>query len=203
MWIRSAAALCALIATLGCGSLKRLAYEGFGRDAWQKPDEVIGTLGIAPGDEVADLGAGSGYFTFRLADTVGPSGRVYAVDVDEDMLALLRDRVSEEQRANVEVVRADFADPHLPDRHIDLVFSCDTYHHLEDRTNYFRRLREDLVPGGRVAVLELNGSSWFARIFGHSTPKETIVSELEAAGYFLMADYDLVAEQHFLVFGAR
>jgi arsenite methyltransferase len=199
---RSIAALVALLATLGCGSLKRWSYEGFDRDAWQKPDEVIALLEIAPGAQIADVGAGGGYFTFRLADAAGDSGRVYAVDVDDDMLGYLRERVAEEGRRNVEVVRGDFDDPKLPDGRIDLVFSCNTYHHLSDRTAYFARLRADLAPGARVAILELNGNSWFARTFDHTTPKPTIVSELEAAGYRLVGDYDVVEQQHFLVFEA-
>ena len=200
MRTRSIAALLALLVTLGCGSLKRWSYDGFGRDGWQKPDEVIALLEIAPGAQVADIGAGGGYFSFRLADAAGPGGRVYAVDVDEDMLGYLRERVRDEARANVEVVRGEFEDPLLPDGRVDLVFSCNTYHHLSDRTAYFARLRADLAPGARVAILELNGHSWFARTFGHTTPKQTIVSELEAAGYRLIGDYDVVERQHFLVF---
>jgi len=200
MRLRALFALAALVATLGCGSWKRFAYEGIGRDAWQKPDEVVALLGIEPGDHVADIGAGGGYFTFRLADATGETGRVYAVDVDDDMLAYLRDRVAEDGRHQVEVVRGEYADPLLPDGRIDLVFSCDTYHHLEARTEYFSRLRADLAPGARVAIIELNDESFFARTFGHMTPKQTIIDELGAAGYRLVADHDLIDRQHFLVF---
>jgi arsenite methyltransferase len=182
MRIRAFAALAALSATLGCGAWKRFAYEGIGRDAWQKPDSVISLLEIAPGAEVADLGAGGGYFTFRLADAVGPGGRVYAVDVDDDMIELLRDRVAAEGRAN-------------------LLFTCDTYHHLTDRSAYFAKLRTDLAPGARVAILDLNDRSTFARLFGHGTAKQTIVDELTAAGYRLVADHEgVIDRQNFLVF---
>lgn len=202
MRIRALALLLGLAAALGCGgTLKRFAYEGFGRDGWQRPDEVIARLGVHAGDRVADLGAGGGYFTFRLADAVGPSGRVFAVDVDDDMIEYLRGRVAAEQRPNVEVIRAEPEDPRLPDGQIDLVFTCDTYHHLQRRTEYFARLRTDLAPGGRVAILELNGATWFARLFGHMTPRQTIVDELSAAGYRLVVDYDgLIDRQYFLIF---
>ena len=200
MRIRALLALAGLVATLGCGSYKRLAYEGFRRDAWQKPDEVVAALGIEPGDQVADIGAGGGYFTFRLADAVGEAGRVYAVDVDDDMIGYLRERVADEGHPQVEVVRGEYGDPLLPDGRIDLVFSCDTYHHLEGRTQYFSDLRADLAPGAQVAILELNDVSFFARTFGHMTPKQTIVDELGAAGYRLVADHDLIDRQHFLVF---
>jgi trans-aconitate methyltransferase len=88
----------------------------------------------------------------------------------------------------------------LPDGRIDLLFTSNTYHHIQDRPAYFRRVLDDLAPDGRVAILELNDSSWFPRTFGHQTPKQTIVDEMNAAGYQLMDDFDVVDRQHFLVF---
>jgi ubiquinone/menaquinone biosynthesis C-methylase UbiE len=185
---------------VGCSAWKRFAYEGFDRDSWQKPDEVIAALGLSPGDRLADVGAGGGYFTFRLAEAVGDGGQVYAVDVDEDMLSYLEEQVFERDADNVEVVRGEFHDPMLPDGEIDLLFTSNTYHHIENRSDYFRIVRGDLSAKGRIAILELNDSSWFPRTFGHMTPKETIVSEMQAAGYRLVDDFDLVERQHFLVF---
>jgi ubiquinone/menaquinone biosynthesis C-methylase UbiE len=184
----------------GCGAWKRFAYEGFDRDSWQKPDEVIARLELPEGAHVADLGAGGGYFTFKLARAVGDGGRVYAVDVDDDMLAWLAERAVEEGAGNVEVIRGEFTDPLLPDGRVDLLFTSNTYHHIEDRTAYFARVLTDLTPTGRVAILELNDHSWFPRTFGHMTPKQTIVDEMTAAGYRLAGDFDLVERQHFLVF---
>ncbi|MGH0030960.1 MAG: class I SAM-dependent methyltransferase [Myxococcota bacterium] len=191
---------CIALQLSGCGAWKRFAYEGFGRDSWQRPDEVIALLGLAEGDTVADLGAGGGYFTFRLAAAVGDGGRVYAVDVDDDMLAYLRERVADDEIANVEVVRGEFHDPMLPDGEIDLLFTSNTYHHIEDRSSYFAGVLTDLVPNGRVAILELKDHSWFPRTFGHWTPKQDIVDEMTAAGYELVGDHDVVERQHFLVF---
>src|SRR5262249_27498358 len=114
----------------GCISLKRFAYEGLSRDRWQQPERVIAALGIRPGDRVADLGAGSGYFTVRLADAVGPGGKVYAVDVDEAMNGYLRDRLRRAGIDNVEVILGRFDDPLLPNGGVDLVLVVDTYHHL-------------------------------------------------------------------------
>jgi predicted methyltransferase len=200
MRTRALLALVTLSFAVGCGALKRQAYAGFGRDAWQKPDEVIALLGVGPGDRVADIGAGGGYFTFRFADAVGESGRVYAVDVDDDMIAYLHERTREEGRSNVEVIRGEFGDPLLPDGAIDLVFTCDTYHHLTDRVAYFTKLRADLAPGARIAILDFDGSTGFAKWFGHATPKPIVVDELTAAGYRLVADHDLIDRQNFLVF---
>ena len=196
--------LCALLAA-GCGPLKRAAYAPDDRDEWQRPDQVVTRLALVPGDSVADLGAGGGYFTFRLADAVGPDGRVYAVDVDESMTSYLAGRAREEGRDNIEVVLADYDDPKLPVGAIDLVFTCNTYHHLEGRVEYFDGVREALTPDGRVAIIDFGekAGGWFVRTFGHATPKQTIVEEMAQAGYHLERDYGDLDQQHFLVFRAQ
>jgi arsenite methyltransferase len=185
----------------GCTTLKRYAYEGGSRDEWQHPDQVIRALGLQPGDRVADLGSGGGYFTFRLAAAVGPTGHVYAVDVDEDMTEYVAGRVREEGIGNVSVVLARYDDPQLPASGVDMIFTSNTYHHLQDRPAYFRHARKYLHPGGRVAILDLAGKTWFERWFGHSTPPETIRREMEAAGYRLEQEPGVVERQSFLVFG--
>jgi ubiquinone/menaquinone biosynthesis C-methylase UbiE len=186
-------ALLALALAPGCGALKRAAYAPPGRDAQQQPERVVAALALANGAQVADLGAGGGYFTFRLADAVGPEGRVYAVDVDPDMLAYLRGRVRDESRANVEVVEAAPDDSRLPDAGVDLVFLCNTYHHLGERVAYFERLRGRLRPGGRVAIVEY-------RTGNHGTDPAVIAQELEAAGYRRVQEETFLSEQSFLVF---
>ena len=190
----------AALLALSCSSWKRFAYEGFDRDSWQHPDAVVAALDIAPGDHVADLGAGGGYFTFRLAEAVGPGGRVYAVDVDEDMTAHLARRASDEGHDNVEVILGEFEDPQLPDGRVDLLFTCNTFHHLEERAAYFERVRRDLRPGGRVAIIDLNGSSWFSRTFDHYTPKQVIIDEMKAAGYRVEREVDVNDRQNFVIF---
>jgi ubiquinone/menaquinone biosynthesis C-methylase UbiE len=188
----------------GCGSCKRLAYEGFSRDAWQQPERVVAALGIESGDRVADLGSGSGYFTLHLARAVGPEGKVFAVDVDEEMNEYLRRRLEEQGIANVEVIEGRFEDPLLPDAGVDLVITVDTYHHLEDRVDYFRRLQRDLAPGGRVAVLEFDGrKGWFVRLSGHYTPREELLREMGEAGYAVAAEHDFIDRQSFVVFALR
>jgi ubiquinone/menaquinone biosynthesis C-methylase UbiE len=185
----------------GCTWLKRRAYEGGSRDEWQQPERVIEALALAPGARVADLGSGSGYFSRRLARTVGPQGRVYAVDVDPDMNAYLRQRVADEGLANVEVILGRFDDPLLPDGAVDLVLVVDTYHHLEDRTAYFRRLRADLAPGGRIAVIDYDErGGWFVRWFDHHTDKAVLVREMAEAGYAVEADHAFLDRQLFVVF---
>lgn len=193
--LSSAAVALALLA--GCAWAKRFAYSGLDRDEWQQPERVVAALALAPGARVADLGAGGGYFTFRLADAVGPTGRVYAVDVDRDMLDYLRERAADEGRANVVVVEATPDDAKLPDAGVDLVLVVDTYHHLEKRVEYFARLRRALAPGGRLAIVEYRDGGGPA---GHFTAPETIEAELRGAGYALAAQHDFLARQSFLVF---
>ncbi len=187
----------ALLAS-GCTLAKRIAYEPPGRDEWQEPERVVADLGLASGGKVADLGAGGGYFTFRLARAVGPSGRVFAADLDEGLLEYVAGESAELGLANVTPVLAAPSDPRLPER-VDLVFTCNTYHHLESRVAYFRALRETyLAPGGRVAIVEFRPD-----VTGHSTARETIEAELTAAGFRLVKAFDYLARQHFLVFAAE
>jgi predicted methyltransferase len=186
-------ALVALLALPGCGWIKRHAYEGFGRrDGWQQPDRVITELGLEPGQVVADVGAGGGYFTFRLAEAVGAQGRVFAVDVDPDMTGFLADKARDEGYTQVETVLAGETDAKIPEP-VDLVFTCNTYHHLPDRVNYFARLRQRLKPGGRVAIVEYREGQ-------HATRPEIIRREMGQAGYVLVAEHDYLEKQDFAVF---
>jgi ubiquinone/menaquinone biosynthesis C-methylase UbiE len=188
----------------GCASIKRCAYEGGSRDDWQQPERVVEALGIRPGDRVADLGSGSGYFTLRLAPAVGPEGKVFAVDVDAEMNEYLRGRLAEAGIANVELVLGRFEDPLLPDGGVDLVVVVDTYHHIEDRPAYFRNLKRDLAPGGRVAVIDYDGrKGWFVQWMGHYTPREQLLREMDEAGYDVAEDHGFIDRQTFVIFVPR
>ena len=189
-----------LFVCAGCGGLSRAFLNSPWRERWQQPKVVIQALSIRPGAHVADLGAGGGYFTLRLADAVGPAGKVYAVDVDKGNLDYIARHAQEQGYTNVETILAKYDDPLLPQGGIDLIFTCNTYHHLENRTAYFASAARYLRPGGRVAVIDLNGSSWFHKLFGHWTAKETSRSEMETAGYSLANDFDFLSRQNFQVF---
>jgi ubiquinone/menaquinone biosynthesis C-methylase UbiE len=199
-WVWAPVCALSLVMAGGCAKWKKFAYEGFNRDSSQQPERVIAALDLKPGDRVADLGAGGGYFTFRFADAVGPTGRVYAIDVDPDMIEYLKTRAAADGYQNVEVRAATADDAGLPPDSVDLLFTCNTDHHLDDRSAYFARTRSTLRPGGRVAIIDMNGTGWFSWLFGHATPADTVRAEMQAAGYQLAEQHDFLDGQSFLVF---
>jgi arsenite methyltransferase len=192
--------LLGLLLLTACAKLKQWAYEGLGRDDWQQPEKVIQSLEIKPGDHVADLGSGSGYFTFRLAQAVGPTGKVYAVDIDKQMNDLVIQRAQKEGAGNVEVVLAKPNDADLPASGVDLIFTVNTYHHIDDRIAYFTALKRSLRSGGRVAIIDFDRRAWLEGLFSHYTPAEFIRREMEQAGYTLKRDLNFLDRQSFLIF---
>jgi ubiquinone/menaquinone biosynthesis C-methylase UbiE len=181
-----------------CTQIRRCSYEPAGRDGWQQPERVIETLELEPGQAVADLGSGSGYFVLPLARAVGPAGNVYAVDVDADMNEVVAERAREANLTNVTTVLAGADDARLAESSVDLLFTSNTYHHLPDRIEYFRRLRPALRPGARVAIIEYRKQGWWLR--SHATPPDAIQDEMEQAGFRLVADHDFLERQSFQVF---
>jgi ubiquinone/menaquinone biosynthesis C-methylase UbiE len=199
---------CIVIGLAGCAGLDRIDYPKVPtRAAWQHPNQVIESLGIDAGDVVADIGAGDGYFTFRMAEAVGPEGRVYAVEVDEELTAELEREARGRGDDNVVVVRGAFADPLLPDGAIDLVFLCNTYHHIDDRSVYFSALRTDLAPSGRVAVIDMKDDlTGILRLFAtkdHWTPMALLDDEMKEAGYRKVESFDYLPTQNFVVFSPQ
>jgi cyclopropane fatty-acyl-phospholipid synthase-like methyltransferase len=183
--------------------IRRFAYSPAGRDGWQQPERVIQALELKPGETVADIGAGGGYFVFRMARTVGPTGKVYAVDIDADMVRHVAEQAKRDGLSNIETVLAAPDDPKLPAAGVDLILLVNTYHHIGNRADYFRRVSATLRPQGRLAVIEFRAEGWLARWFGHATAAETIRSEMESAGYRLAQRHEFLPRQHFLVFSAK
>jgi ubiquinone/menaquinone biosynthesis C-methylase UbiE len=171
------------------------------RDAYQKPAEVVRALGLRPGEAVADVGSGSGYFALRLAAAVGPAGRVYAVDVDPDMVRHLNRRVRDAGADNVRSVLAPPDDPLLPDASVDRFFVCNTWHHIDDQAKYLGLMKRMLRPGGEVVMIDFkkeqtpSGPPLEMRI-----AKDTLVKQLEGAGFRLAAEHGFLPYQYFLVF---
>ncbi len=188
--------------------LRRLDWmKGPTRAAWQLPDRVVAELGLRPGNVVADLGAGKGYFTFLLGEAVGRKGRVYAVDVEDRIVSNLEMRVQVEDAPNVGVIHGELADPRLPDGAIDLVFLCNTYHHIESRSGYFKKLKQDLKKGGRVAIIDMRDDvTGIASLFvdeDHWTSWADLLGEMEIAGYTLEKRFDFLPVQNFAIFRAK
>ncbi len=174
------------------------------RDQYQKPRQVIDALNLKPGLAVADLGSGSGYFTRRFIEAVTETGKVYAVDVEPEMLKYAEESVVHMHRSyTAEFILARPDNPKLPYGSIDLLFLCNTYHHLEERTKYFSDTRSSLKPGGRLAIIdfyndERSGELGFPK--QHLVPRETVIAELAKAGYRLVREHTFLPRQYFLEF---
>lgn len=172
------------------------------RDAWQKPDEVLKILNLQEGQVIADIGSGSGYFTLRFARALAPQkGRVIALDVDEGMVAHLRQRLAQEELKNVTVVHVPSHDPLLIDQSIDVAFICDTYHHLEDRDIYMKKVRKGLKPNGRVVIIDFYkdkdipvGPPASMRL-----SEETVQKELQEAGLHVTEKITILPYQYILI----
>lgn len=127
-------------------------FDNPARDAWQRPEAVVAALALAPDATVADLGAGTGYFAVRLARAV-PQGRVYAEDLEPDMVRYLGERATREGLGNLVAVRGEATDPRLP-AVVDAAIMVDTYHHVDDPDRFFAALRERLRPGGALVIVD-------------------------------------------------
>lgn len=175
------------------------------RDTFQKPDEVMRALALRPGERVADVGAGSGYFTLRLARAVGPTGLVLAIDINPDLLAFLDRRAKEEGLANVKSLRVEKDDPKLPPGGIDTILMVDTFHYVKERAAYARKLRAGLAPGGRIVVIDY--LPW-AGCPGAPRPerrlsRETVDEAMAAAGLAPASVHEFLPEQFFVEYKTR
>jgi ubiquinone/menaquinone biosynthesis C-methylase UbiE len=179
-------------------------FDDPGRDAWQKPEAVVRALGLAPGMNAADIGAGTGYFNRHLAAAVAPSGKVYAADIEPKMIAYMEERAVREKTPNVVPVLAAPDDPKLPEATLDVILIVDTYHHIDDRLRYFGRLKKALRPGGRVAVVDFHKRELpVGPSMEHKLPKEHVLGEMEAAGYRLVTEPTFLPYQYFLILEPR
>jgi predicted methyltransferase len=168
------------------------------RDKWQKPDEVMKALSLKPGQVVADIGAGTGYFTRRFAAATAPTGKAIGIEIDA---AMVRALVADARRWNLTNYEARLVppdDPMLAPRSVDVIFLCDTYHHLNDRVAYFTKVRPSLKPGGQLIIIDYVKSPEHPE---HSVVREEVVDELRRAGYGLAREFDLLLpKQYFLEF---
>jgi len=173
------------------------------REDEEAPDVALNVLKIPKGSAVADIGAGSGYITVRLADRVGPTGRVFANDVQPQMLNILARRLDRSKITNVTLIEGTLDDPRLPPASVDLVLMVDVYHELSQPQSILRHLRESLKPGGRLVLLEYRKEDPTVPIKPeHKMSVAEARMEVEAEGFTLSKVDEALPRQHILIFVA-
>ena len=185
-----------------------ITLEGPQRLATQKIPEVLAKLRLKPGMVVADIGAGSGLFSRPLAKAVAPSGKVYAVDIQQDLLDYINQRDKAENIGNVQTVLGEFDDPKLPVRDVDLAFINDVLHHIQHRAAYLKALGTYVKPAGRIAIIEMDKNDPNTP---HKNQPELLVAREDILKWMSDAGFKLVEEhpdlfpgtKWFLVFGRK
>ena len=171
------------------------------RAAEEQPDTAIDLIGIPTGAAVADIGAGNGYMTWRLAERVGPAGKVFAGDIQPEMLEMLRQNMERRKLSNVRAVLGAFDDPKLPANTLDLVILVDVYHEFSEPQKMLRRIREALKPDGRLVLLEYRGEDPAVPIRPeHKMTVAQVRAELEPEGYRVERVREELPRQHILIF---
>lgn len=177
------------------------------REDVQKSPEIMKALNFKPGERVADIGAGTGYFTFQVAKAVGPTGLVLAIDIAPEMLEYLDLRVKAQKAGNIKLRKVTSDDPQLEPGSVDTILMVDTIHYVKDRTAYARKLRPGLASGGRVVVIDYIPKPVSERPWGpppeQQFPKEELDREMAAAGFKVLRAYDFLPEQFFVIYILR
>src|SRR5258708_6069869 len=170
------------------------------REAEEQPEKALDALNLKPGMAVADIGAGVGYMSLRMAKRVGPSGKVYANDLQPQMLELLRQNAAKAGVSNVVTVLGDTADPKLPANTMDLVLLVDVYHEFSQPQQMLRKIRETLKPDGRLVLLEYRAEDPNVPIIAeHKMTVAQVKTELEAEGFVLAPVIETLPRQHLLI----
>lgn len=179
-----------------------VSCQDYGRDSWQKPDEVMKSLNLKPGDVIADIGAGTGYFTRRFAKAVSPGGQALGLEiVSSNVESMKRDA----DRLGLDTYVARLVEPDDPGFEpgsVDIVFLCDAYHHLRNRVEYFKKVSRGLKKDGRVVIVDFyNKRMAVGPPPSHTVAKAVVLEEMKAAGYKLLSDKDFLSYQYYLEFG--
>jgi ubiquinone/menaquinone biosynthesis C-methylase UbiE len=164
------------------------------RIAGLKIDEVLAVLKLKPGDNVADIGSGTGAFSLPFAKAVAPSGKVYAVDIDPGLLDYIAQKAKKENVANIQTVKGEFSDPKLPTHDVDLAFFHDVLHHIQNRQAYLKALGTYIKPTGRIALIEMNRDD--PKTPHRNSPemllsKDEVKNWMAAAGFYPGEEYDV------------
>src|SRR5688572_3919940 len=167
----------------------------------EQPDRMLAALDIPKGAVVADVGAGVGYHVWRLAEIVGPTGKVIAEDIQEGMIQLLRKNIESRKLPNVEIILGTPTDPKLPSNSVDLVLMVDVYHEFSEPVTMMKHIRNSLKPGGRVALVEFRKEDPNVPIQPlHKMSLQEVRSELEPMGFKFQRSHEFLPWQHILIF---
>ncbi len=172
-------------------------------DPKNRPDEIIEAIKLKPGQSIADIGAGGGYFSIRFAEIVKDKGKVYAIDIKQEFLEYIKNAAKEKGLNNiVPILVKEKSTLNLPEESLDLIFMRNVSHHISNRVKYFRDLKNFLKSDGRIVIIEYKKGNLFSfhRLFGHYIPKEIIKREMKEAGYLLEKEFDILPEQSFLIY---
>lgn len=174
-------------------------FENPERDEWQQPDFVIQSMNIEPNDIIVDIGSATGYFPVRFAKVVH-RGNVIGVDVEKDMVDYLNHRAQEEGLFNLKSILGEFHDPKIP-LPVDIVFICNTYHHIEDRVAYFKNIKRKFKPDGKLIIVDFRkGDLPVGPPDKHKLSPEDVIKELGKAGYLLTDHQKDLPYQYMLTF---
>jgi len=178
-------------------------FERSGREVYDKRHDVVKVLNLKPGMNIADIGAGTGFYSLLFAQEVGSTGNVFAVDVTDDFILNINRRASEQNLKNIHGVLSNQKDTLLAANSVDMVFVCDTYHHFEYPQTMLTSIRRALRPGGELVLIDFRkqygiSSSW---VMSHvRTNKETVIKEIEQAGFRLQSELYMLKSNYFLRF---
>jgi arsenite methyltransferase len=174
------------------------------RDAYQKPHEVVTALGLKPGEVIADIGAGSGYFTFHLAHHVGDTGKIYAVDVSPDMILHINRRIRELKVNNVVSILADPDDPLLSEASVNRFFFSNSWHHIDNPTKYLALVKKMLKPPGEIVMIDFHKKDLpVGPPMQMKIAREDLIKQMENNGFQLTKEHTFLPYQYFLVFVSK
>ena len=175
-------------------------FESPERAKWQKPDEVVSALELKPGQTVADIGAGTGYFTRRFAAAVGPDGEAIGLDIEPAMVEYMKQDAARRHLKNyiARLSKPDAAG--LAPHSVDLIFFCDVYHHVPGRIAYLKQLAAALRPGGRIVIIDFHRSAPVGSPAAMRIPRQQAIAEFGQAGYRMVGSKDFLPYQYFLEF---
>jgi ubiquinone/menaquinone biosynthesis C-methylase UbiE len=174
------------------------------REKYEQPDKVLNALNLREGMTVADIGAGVGYFSLRLARRVRSSGRVLAVDVQPEMLSLLKKSAEKEELLNIDLILGAPTDPHLPESSVDLALLVDVYHEFQYPEEMITGIRRSLKPDGRLVLVEYRGEDPTVPIKPeHKMTERQVLDEIEPMGFRLKEKLEFLPWQHILIFSKQ